>query len=162
MLTTSSLLVLNMNSRLCLKIFIAWFATRALGIDPGVYRLDGIRFDVKTLILRVCIRSHSADVQMTEAQPEKPEATLISSHQTLSSDEFTKVTRLEKKVHEMSCFNLPQAIDNSGKAYLKNVLPKDVPYCGKIKLEKAKKSMPKNSSTPVDQADLDEFEEKDS
>ncbi|GKD53991.1 hypothetical protein Tco_1287378 [Tanacetum coccineum] len=29
------------------------------------------------------------DVQMTEAQPEKPEATLISSHQTLSSAEFT-------------------------------------------------------------------------
>ncbi|GJX55877.1 hypothetical protein Tco_0285774 [Tanacetum coccineum] len=195
------------------------------------------------------------DVQMTEAQPEKPEATLISSHQTLSSAEFTsqflndnphitvndmlkdpvepefqsmvdilvtqekptepkpllvdttitlipdtktisltqppqtqtkriktkvilkksnkpdsqvesgelecRVTRLEKKVHAMSSFNLPEAIDNSVKAHLKNVLPKDVPYCGKIKLEKAKKSMPKNSSTPVDQAALDEFEEKD-
>ncbi|GJS26612.1 hypothetical protein Tco_0487232 [Tanacetum coccineum] len=30
-----------------------------------------------------------ADVQMTKAQPEKPKATLISSHQTLSSAEFT-------------------------------------------------------------------------
>ncbi|GKA90025.1 hypothetical protein Tco_0811837 [Tanacetum coccineum] len=196
-----------------------------------------------------------ADVQMTDAQLEKPEATLIGSHQTLSSANFTsqflndnpqinvnnvlkdpvkpevqsmvdipvtqekhvelrpplvdttvtlipettiisptqppqtqpkrrktkvilkksnkldsqvnsgelkcKVTRHEKKVHAMSSFNLPEAIDKSVKAHLKNVLPKDVPYCGKIKLEKAKKSMPKNSSTPVDQAALDEFEEKD-
>ncbi|GJV91322.1 hypothetical protein Tco_1539135 [Tanacetum coccineum] len=37
----------------------------------------------------------------------------------------------------------------------------DVPNFGKIKLEKAKKSMPKNSSTLVDQAALDEFKEKD-
>ncbi|GJZ64989.1 hypothetical protein Tco_0621685 [Tanacetum coccineum] len=132
---------------------------------------------------------------MTEAHPEKHDAALISSSQTLSSAKFTsqflddnleitvndvlndpvepevqslmdipviqEVTSLEKKVHEMSSFNLPEAIDKSMKAHLKNVLPKYVPYYGKIKLEKAKKSMPKNSSTLVDQAALDECEEKD-
>ncbi|GKE76831.1 hypothetical protein Tco_1542951, partial [Tanacetum coccineum] len=159
---------------------------------------------------------------------EKPEATLISSYQTLSSAEFTnqflnetaegtltnvlkdmiepevqsmvdipfnhpnhqqhnqrgvkrillkskkpesqvdsgelksRVTKLEKKVHAMSSFNLPEAIDKSVKAHLMNVLPKDVPDFGKIKMEKAaKKSMPKHSSIPFDQAALDEFEEKD-
>nr|GEV53604.1 retrovirus-related Pol polyprotein from transposon TNT 1-94 [Tanacetum cinerariifolium] len=71
-----------------------------------------------------------------------------------------RVTKLEKKVHAISSFNLPEAIDKSVKAHLNNVLPKYVPYCGKIKLGKAKKSMPKNSSTPVDQAALDEFEKK--
>ncbi|GJZ59653.1 hypothetical protein Tco_0615469 [Tanacetum coccineum] len=179
-----------------------------------------------------------ADVQMTEALLEKPEATLISSSQTLSSIKFTnqflnesvevnltdvlkdlvepevqsmvdisvtqekpdelspplvdttvtlipntttisltqppqtqpkrrktkvilkkskqhesqvesrelesRVTRLEKKVHAMSSFNLPEAIDKSVKAHLKNVLPKDVPDFGKIKMEKdSKKSIPK-------------------
>ncbi|GJW68445.1 hypothetical protein Tco_0122869 [Tanacetum coccineum] len=72
-----------------------------------------------------------------------------------------RVTRLEKKVHAMSSFNLPNAIDKSVKAYLKNVLPKDVPDFGKIKMEKAKESIPKHSSTPFDQAALDEFEQKD-
>nr|GEV87416.1 hypothetical protein [Tanacetum cinerariifolium] len=52
-----------------------------------------------------------------------------------------RVTRLVLKVYAMSNFNLPEAIDKSVKALLKKILPKDVPYCGKIKLEKAKKSM---------------------
>ncbi|GJZ10582.1 hypothetical protein Tco_0545341, partial [Tanacetum coccineum] len=169
-----------------------------------------------------------ADVQMSETQLEKPEATKVSSTLTLSSDEFTsqflndtperllmkpplvnttvivipdpttvsptqppqtrpkrskikkilkkpkrpktqvdvgelnnKVTRLEKKVHAMSSFNLPDTIDKSDKAHLKNVIPKDIPDFGKIKLDKAKKSMPKHSSTTFDQAALDEFEQKD-
>ncbi|GJT63511.1 hypothetical protein Tco_1007044 [Tanacetum coccineum] len=38
----------------------------------------------------------------------------------------SKVTRLEKTVAAMSRFNLPEAIDKSVKAHLKNVLPKDV------------------------------------
>ncbi|GJW51243.1 hypothetical protein Tco_0092594 [Tanacetum coccineum] len=153
------------------------------------------------------------DVQMTEAQPEKPEATLINPVEpefqsmvdilvtqekptepkpllvdttiTLIPDTKTisltqppqtqtkrrktkvilkksnkpdsqvesgelecRVTRLEKKVHAMSSFNLPEAIDNSVKAHLKNVLPKDVPYCGKSKREKLRRACTKNSSTP--------------
>ncbi|GJR69868.1 hypothetical protein Tco_0015933 [Tanacetum coccineum] len=47
------------------------------------------------------------------------------------------VNILEKQVHVMSSFNLPEAIDKSVKAHLKNVLPKDVPDFGKIKMEKA-------------------------
>ncbi|GJZ65284.1 hypothetical protein Tco_0621980 [Tanacetum coccineum] len=126
------------------------------------------------------------DVEMTEAQPEKPEETLINPVEpefqsmvdilvtqekpveprpplvdTTSGELECRVTRLEKKVHSMSSFNHSKAIEKSVKAHLKNVLPKDVPYCGKIKLDKAKKSVPKNSSTPVDQEALDEFEEKD-
>ncbi|GJS03374.1 hypothetical protein Tco_0319882 [Tanacetum coccineum] len=93
------------------------------------------------------------DVQMTEAQPDKHEATLIILR--------LLITRLEKKVHAMSSFNLPEAIDKSVKAHLKNVLlPNDVPYYINSNKE-ATKSMPKNSSTLVDQAALDEFEEKD-
>ncbi|GJR17141.1 hypothetical protein Tco_0965668 [Tanacetum coccineum] len=38
----------------------------------------------------------------------------------------SKVARLEKTVATMSRFNLPEAIDKSVKAHLKNVLPKDV------------------------------------
>ncbi|GJU92093.1 hypothetical protein Tco_1304516 [Tanacetum coccineum] len=55
-----------------------------------------------------------------------------------------RVTRLEKKVRVMSSFNLLDAIDNFFKAHLKNVLPKYVPDFGKIKIEKAKESMPKS------------------
>ncbi|GKB87667.1 hypothetical protein Tco_0959939 [Tanacetum coccineum] len=72
-----------------------------------------------------------------------------------------RVTILEKKVHAMSSFNIPDAIDKSFKFYLKNILPKDVPDFGKIKIEKAKESMPKHSSTLFDQAALDEFKQKD-
>ncbi|GKA72788.1 hypothetical protein Tco_0779004 [Tanacetum coccineum] len=57
-------------------------------------------------------------------------------------------------------FNLPEEIGKFVKAHLKNVLPKYVPYYGKIKLEKAKKSMPKNSSTSVDQEPLDKLRKK--
>ncbi|GKF98192.1 hypothetical protein Tco_0296975, partial [Tanacetum coccineum] len=45
-------------------------------------------------------------------------------------------------------------------AHLKNVLPKYVSDFGKIKMEKAKESIPKHSSTPFDQAAPDEFEKK--
>nr|GEZ92356.1 hypothetical protein [Tanacetum cinerariifolium] len=92
-----------------------------------------------------------ANVHMIEPLVEKPEATNVNN----------KVTRLEKKVYAISSFNLPDAIDKSGKAYLKNVLLKDVPEFGKIKIEKAKEIMPKHLSTPFDQAALDEFEQKD-
>ncbi|GKE17956.1 hypothetical protein Tco_1425533 [Tanacetum coccineum] len=139
-----------------------------------------------------------ADVQMSETQLEKPEATKVISTLTLSSVEpkvqsmvdvlltqknsaeqrpplvnttvtvipdpttlDNKVTRLEKKVHAISNFNLPDTNDKSDKAHLKNVLPKDIPDFGKIKMDKAKKSMPKHSSTTFDQAALDEFEQKD-
>ncbi|GJW77174.1 hypothetical protein Tco_0138856 [Tanacetum coccineum] len=124
-----------------------------------------------------------SDNEETADVPKNPEATLISSSQTLSSVEFTsqflddnleitvndvlkdpvepevqslidipvesgelecRVNRLEKKVHAMSCFNLPEVIDKFVKAHLKNVFPKDVPDFGKIKMEKAtKKSTPK-------------------
>nr|GEU49383.1 hypothetical protein [Tanacetum cinerariifolium] len=70
-----------------------------------------------------------------------------------------RVTRLEKKVHVMISFNLSDAIYKSVKAHLKNVLPKDVPYFGKIKMEKSKESMPKHSSTPFDQVALDDFKD---
>ncbi|GJU57938.1 hypothetical protein Tco_1235704 [Tanacetum coccineum] len=140
---------------------------------------------------------------MTEAQPEKPEATLISSSQTLFFAEFTsqllndnpeitindvlkdlvehKVQSLrdipvtqEKpvelrpplvdtiKVHSMSSFNLPEAIDKFVKAHLKNVFPKDVLDFGKIKMKKAsKKNTPKYSSTPFDLTSLAIFDQKD-
>ncbi|GJS14075.1 hypothetical protein Tco_0408547 [Tanacetum coccineum] len=66
------------------------------------------------------------------------------------------VTRLEKKVHATSSFNLPEEIGKSVKAHFKNVLPKDVSDFGKIKMEKAaKKSLPKSSTTPFDQTALD-------
>ncbi|GJT72029.1 reverse transcriptase domain-containing protein [Tanacetum coccineum] len=74
----------------------------------------------------------------------------------------SRVTRLVKTVNAMSRFNLPEAIDKSVKAHLKNILPKDVPDFGMIKLDKAaKKSMPKYSTTPFDQAALYEFDQKD-
>ncbi|GJU59085.1 hypothetical protein Tco_1236851 [Tanacetum coccineum] len=73
-----------------------------------------------------------------------------------------RVTRLEKKVHAMSSFNLPNPIDKLVKAHLKKVLLADVPNIGKIKMVKAaKKSMPKYSPKPFDQAALDEFDQKD-
>nr|GEU93677.1 hypothetical protein [Tanacetum cinerariifolium] len=44
----------------------------------------------------------------------------------------------------MSQFNLPEETDKSVKAHLKNILPKDLPDFGKIKLKKAaNKSLPK-------------------
>ncbi|GKD37656.1 hypothetical protein Tco_1257863 [Tanacetum coccineum] len=65
------------------------------------------------------------------------------------------VTRLEKKVHATSSFNLPEEIGKSVKAHFKNVIPKDVSDFGKIKMEKAaKKSLPKSSTTPFDQTAL--------
>ncbi|GKD42338.1 hypothetical protein Tco_1266983 [Tanacetum coccineum] len=74
----------------------------------------------------------------------------------------SRVTILEKTVNAMSRFNLPEAIDKSIKAYLKNIPPKDVPDFGKIKFKKAaKKSMPKYSTPLFDQAALDEFDHKD-
>ncbi|GKB82542.1 hypothetical protein Tco_0949437 [Tanacetum coccineum] len=55
-----------------------------------------------------------------------------------------RVTRLEKKVHAMSSFNLPEELNKSVKAHLKNILPKDVPDSGKIKKKSpAKQNMPK-------------------
>ncbi|GJT91044.1 hypothetical protein Tco_1079889 [Tanacetum coccineum] len=66
------------------------------------------------------------------------------------------------KVDAMSRFNLHEAIDKSVQAHLKNILPKDVPNFGKIKLPKAaKKSMPKYAATPFDQASLDEYDQTD-
>ncbi|GKD66814.1 hypothetical protein Tco_1308922 [Tanacetum coccineum] len=74
----------------------------------------------------------------------------------------SRVTRLVKTVNAMSIFNLPEAIDKSIKAHLKNILPKDVPDFGKIKLDKAaNKSMPKYLTTPFDQVALYEFDQKD-
>ncbi|GJR61254.1 hypothetical protein Tco_1503416 [Tanacetum coccineum] len=62
----------------------------------------------------------------------------------------------------MSRFNIPDAIDKSVQAHLKNILQKDVLDFGKIKLKKAaKQSMPKYSTTPFDQATLDEYDQKD-
>ncbi|GKD38753.1 hypothetical protein Tco_1258960, partial [Tanacetum coccineum] len=72
------------------------------------------------------------------------------------------VARLEKKVHAMSSFNLLDVIDKSVTAHLKKVLPADVPDISKIKMGKeTKKSMPKYSFKPFDQASLDEFDQKD-
>ncbi|GKB90951.1 hypothetical protein Tco_0963223 [Tanacetum coccineum] len=63
-----------------------------------------------------------------------------------TSELESRVTRLEKTVTAMSIFNLLDEIDKSIKAHLKNILPKDLPDFGKIKLEKAtKKSLPKES-----------------
>ncbi|GKA14834.1 hypothetical protein Tco_0694480 [Tanacetum coccineum] len=104
------------------------------------------------------------DVPITQVKPAEQRPPLVDTTVTLILDSTTldnRVTRLEKKVHAMSSFNLPDAIDKSVKSHLKNVLLKDVPDFGKIKIEKGKKSMPKHSSTPFNQAALDEFEEKD-
>nr|GEU46385.1 hypothetical protein [Tanacetum cinerariifolium] len=104
--------------------------------------------------------------QPPQIQPKrrKTKVMLIKSNkhdlQVKSGELKCRVTRVENKVHAMSSFNLLEAIDMSMKAHLKNVLTKDVSNYGKIKLEKVKKSMPKNSSTPVDQAALDEFMER--
>ncbi|GJT97271.1 hypothetical protein Tco_1092789 [Tanacetum coccineum] len=74
----------------------------------------------------------------------------------------SRVTRLEKTISVMSRFNLSEAIDKSVKAHLKNNLPKDLPDFGKIKVEKAaKKSIPKYSATPFDQAALEIYDQKD-
>nr|GEW26825.1 hypothetical protein [Tanacetum cinerariifolium] len=62
----------------------------------------------------------------------------------------------------MSRFNLPEAIDKLGQAYLKKILRKDAPNFRKSKLQKAaKKSTPMYSSTLFDQAALDEYDQKD-
>ncbi|GJT22228.1 hypothetical protein Tco_0892165, partial [Tanacetum coccineum] len=144
--------------------------------------------------------------QMSDAQLEKPEATIISSSHTLSSTEFTNqflnkhadvnlseilkdpvetkvqsmvdvpvkkatpaalrhplvdstvtsihetttdpsVYRLERKVVEMSKFNIQAAIDKLIEARLKQIeLPKGVPDFKKIKLEKAAKQNVRKSS----------------
>nr|GEU87334.1 hypothetical protein [Tanacetum cinerariifolium] len=87
---------------------------------------------------------------------EKPET------QVDTDDLDTSVTKLEKMVNAMSRFHFPEEIDKSVKAHLKNILPKDVPNFGKIKLKKAaKKSMSKYSTTPFDQATLNKFDQKD-
>ncbi|GJY55032.1 hypothetical protein Tco_0446696, partial [Tanacetum coccineum] len=92
-----------------------------------------------------------------EEKIEKPEATILSSSQTLSSAKYgnrfindnpdvsltdvlketvevkfitsgyNRLTRLEKKVEAMSRFNLPEAIKKLVQAHLKIILPKDVP-----------------------------------
>ncbi|GJS61663.1 hypothetical protein Tco_0656447 [Tanacetum coccineum] len=65
-------------------------------------------------------------------------------------------------VSAMSRFNLPEATDKSVEAYLKNVLPKDIPDFGKIKIEKTTtKSFPKYLATPFDQKALDIYDLKD-
>nr|GEY32590.1 hypothetical protein [Tanacetum cinerariifolium] len=94
---------------------------------------DLVEFEVQSMV----------DVPVTQAKPAK------------------QVTRLEKKVHAMSNFNIPNAIDKLVKAHFKKVLPVDVPNISKIKMVKAdKKSMPKYSSKPFDQASFDEFDQK--
>ncbi|GJU03378.1 hypothetical protein Tco_1113716 [Tanacetum coccineum] len=102
------------------------------------------------------------EVKKVEAEKDIDDHSKKPESQVDSGELESRVTKLEKKVHAMSSFNLPEAIDKSVKAHLMNVLPKDVPDFGKIKMEKvAKKIMPKYSSIPFDQAALDEFEEKD-
>nr|GEW07207.1 hypothetical protein [Tanacetum cinerariifolium] len=71
-----------------------------------------------------------------------------------ADDTFLKnrVYGLERKVVEMSKFNIQAAIDKSIESRLKhNDPPKYVPNFGEIKLEKAaKQSVPKHSTTPFD------------
>ncbi|GJW23419.1 hypothetical protein Tco_0034041 [Tanacetum coccineum] len=58
-----------------------------------------------------------------------------------------RLTRLEKTVHAMSRFNIPEEIDKSVQAHLKKILQKDVPDFGKIKVEKvAEQSIPKSTN----------------
>ncbi|GJS89673.1 hypothetical protein Tco_0772309 [Tanacetum coccineum] len=81
----------------------------------------------------------------------------------VDTDELdSRVTRHKKTVNAMSRFNLPDVIDKFVKAYLNNVLPKDLPDFRKTKLEKsAKKSIPKYSTTSLDQAALNVYDQKD-
>ncbi|GKD66482.1 hypothetical protein Tco_1308590 [Tanacetum coccineum] len=109
------------------------------------------------------------DIPVQQAKPTEQRLPLVDTTKSKKPDTYVdsgelkrKVTRLEKTVSAMSRFNLPEAIDKSVKAHLKNGLPKDVPEIGKIKMEKAgKKSLPKYSATPFDQTALDIYDHKD-
>ncbi|GJZ34967.1 hypothetical protein Tco_0580784 [Tanacetum coccineum] len=120
-----------------------------------------------------------AKVYASKPQSEKPEATKVSSSIDLSSAEFTSqflnnnpdvnVNEVLKDTVEpefnqwrISNFQSSKSIDKLVKAHLKKGLLADVPNIGKIKMVKAaKKSMPKYSPKPFDQAALDEFDQKD-
>ncbi|GJS14547.1 putative reverse transcriptase domain-containing protein [Tanacetum coccineum] len=127
------------------------FTSQFLNDNPHINVNDVLKDSVEPEIQLM------VDILVTQEKPAEPRPPLVD---TTSGELECRVTKLEKKVHAMSSFNLPGAIDKYVKVHLKNVLPKDVPYCGNIKLEKAK-SMPNNLSTPVDQAALNEFKEKD-
>nr|GEU83454.1 ribonuclease H-like domain-containing protein [Tanacetum cinerariifolium] len=65
----------------------------------------------------------------------------------------------KNKLKKNNILMIREAMNKLVQAHLKNILPKDVPDFGKIKLEKAaKKSMPKYSETPFDQASLYEYD----
>ncbi|GJW86937.1 hypothetical protein Tco_0162277 [Tanacetum coccineum] len=72
-----------------------------------------------------------------------------------------RLMKFEKKVDAMSKVDHTAAIDKLVQAHLKNVLPKVVPYFGKIKQEHvAKKNIPKSSKTAFDSNSLKEYDLK--
>nr|GEV07623.1 hypothetical protein [Tanacetum cinerariifolium] len=115
-----------------------------------------------------CDDQRVSPTQPPQTQPKRRKLKIILKKsmkpdtQVDSGELKNRVTRLEKKVHVMSSFNLPEAIDKFVKAHLKNVLPKDVLDFGKIKIEKAaKKSITKYSATPFDPIALMIYDLKD-
>ncbi|GJX92142.1 hypothetical protein Tco_0345468 [Tanacetum coccineum] len=131
-------------------------------------------------------RNIQAKIHVSEPHIENPEATLLSSSQTLSSAEYGNQfinvnpdvsindvlkepvepevqSLVDKKDEAMSSFNIPEAIDKSVKAHLmKNVLLKGAQNFGKIRKEKAtKQSILKYSTTPFDEDSLMEYDQKD-
>nr|GEU64032.1 hypothetical protein [Tanacetum cinerariifolium] len=116
------------------------------------------------------------DIPVQQAKPAKQRPPLVDTTITLFPDPTTvsptqppptppkrrKLKIILKKYKRPESHVDVDAIDKSVKAYLKKVLPADVHDIGKIKMVKAaKKSMPKYSPKPFDQASLSEFDQKD-
>nr|GEW43078.1 hypothetical protein [Tanacetum cinerariifolium] len=140
----------KVNSSLTLSS--AEFTSQFLNDNPNVTVNDVLKDPVEPKVQLV------VDVSDTQAKLTEQRPPLVDITVTLTPE----VTRLEKKVYVMSSFNHPEVIDKSVKAHLKNVLPKDIPYFGKIKMEKvAKKSIPKYSSTLFDPTALVIYDLKD-
>ncbi|GKD24856.1 ribonuclease H-like domain-containing protein [Tanacetum coccineum] len=118
------------------------------------------------------VSSDVADATKKAAKAKKAETKKDTDEQFLNDNPEMTVNDVLKdlvkpEVQSWWIFNLPGEIDKFVKAHLKNVLPKDVPDFGKIKMEKAaKKSFPKHPthkalydslivSVSVDEDDMD-------
>ncbi|GJT44674.1 hypothetical protein Tco_0953389 [Tanacetum coccineum] len=106
------------------------------------------------------------DISLTDVLKETAKIEVHSMVEVPVTQENPVVQRpplVDTSVKAMSRFNIPEAIDKSVKAHLlKNVLPKGAPDFGKIKQEKAvKQSMSMFSTTPFDEAFLEEYDQKD-
>ncbi|GKB40099.1 hypothetical protein Tco_0885041 [Tanacetum coccineum] len=104
------------------------FTSQFLNDNPDVTVNDVLKDPVEPEVQSM------VDVPVTQAKPAEQRPPLVYTTKSKKPDTQvdsgeleSKVTRLEKKFHAMSSFNLPDPIDKSVKAHLKKVLLANVP-----------------------------------